>query len=161
MSGIRTIFSLFTGSKLKLALLAAALILGGVCWSGGKFDMTRASSDHLSDTFRTGLSEAGGGNPYGEMAIRVGVSFLVAMFFASLLRFAVNSAITVLIVGGIAVWFLTSQGYITPVWDDYYLSVSDGKDWMTQHFVVVGSIIRDHLPSTGAAAVGFAAGLRR
>ncbi|MBP6601751.1 MAG: hypothetical protein KA250_08110 [Verrucomicrobiales bacterium] len=161
MTGIRGILSLFAGSKLKLAIAGVVLILGGICWTGGNFDMTRASSEHLSDTFRTGLSDTSGQNPFGETAIRIGVSFLVAMFFASLLRFAVKTAIFVLVAGGLVVWFLSSQGIITPVWDDYYRSVSDGRDWMTQHILVVGNIIRDHLPSTSAAAVGFVAGLRR
>jgi uncharacterized membrane protein (Fun14 family) len=61
---------------------------------------------------------------------------------------------------GVAVWILEKQGYVS-LWDEYFQSVQQGGNWMTNRVEVLGKVLQDHLPSAGVALIGFGFGLRR
>ncbi len=176
MIGIRGIFGLFGGAKGQLLVIAGALAMGGMVWNGGGFSSESPRStvsgpvgDSMQDPLRADWSgEAprqgiwpGGREALGDIAIRVGLSFIAAMIFGSLLRVAVKTSLALLFLGGIVVWVLQSRGMITPGWEDYYGQVSEGRNWIMGQVSGVGRVLQAHLPSASAALIGFGFGLRR
>lgn len=172
MIGLREIFGVFTGTKRTLLLVAGGLALGGMMWSGGDLspeEKTKKLPDAMGDALRADWST---GNPrqdawFGDRqaladgAVRLGLSFIAAMVFGSILRVAVKTAISLLVIGGFVVWVLQSRGMIDPGWENYYGSMSESRNWLMARVSVAGQILQDHLPSASAALIGFGFGLRR
>jgi uncharacterized membrane protein (Fun14 family) len=172
MIGLGEFFGVFTGMKRFLLLVAGGLALGGVVWngSGGSTDAPPAGlPEWMGAGLRTGLSEGlpgpgdlvGGRQGPGDEAIRLGLSFIAAMVFGSLLRVAVKTAISLLVIGGCVLWLMQSRGMIEPGWEDYYGSVVESRTWLAAQVGVVGQVLQAHLPSASAALIGFGFGLRR
>ena len=172
MIGLQELFGVFTGTKRTLLLVAGGLALGGMMWSDGDVsseEKTKKLPDSIGDALRADWSEGsprrdawfGDRQSLSDGAVRFGLSFIVAMVFGSLLRVAVKTAISLLIIGGFVVWVLQSRGMIDPGWEDYYGSVSESRNWLMVRFSVAGQILQDHLPSASAALIGFGFGLLR
>lgn len=172
MIGLREIFGLFTGAKRNLLFAAGALAFGGMAWNdGGKApqpanpQVGHAMGDSLRADWseRTPKGEAwwGSKSAWGDGATRLGLSFIAAMIFGSVLRVAVKTAISLALLGGVVIWLLQSQGMVDPFWNDYYGSVSESRHWLMGRVGLVGQVLQTHLPSASAALVGFGFGLRR
>lgn len=172
MFGLGAIFGVFTGTKRLLILAAGSLVLGGFALNGGSVALKPEagwSADTFQDSLRSNWSEdsplkdrlKSEGNGWGDSAVRLGLSFIAAMIFGSLLRVALKTAITLAITGGAVLWLLQSQGVIEPMWDDYYGSVSESRNWLMNRVGTVGHFLKTHLPSASAALIGFGFGLRR
>jgi uncharacterized membrane protein (Fun14 family) len=172
MIGLREIFGVFTGTKRLLLVGAGALALGGMVWNGGSLSSKKPIGklpDSMGDALRADWSDGkprreswfGNRQALGDGAIRIGLSFIAAMAFGALLRVAVKTAISLLVIGGFVIWILQSRGMIDPGWQDYYGSVSESRNWLMARASVVGQILQAHLPSASAALIGFGFGLRR
>lgn len=176
MIGIRGIFGLFAGTKGLLLVLAGALALGGMAWNGGGWSSEAPPpvaadplQDSIQDSLRADWSEGsprpdtwlGDRAALGDGAIRVGLSFIAAMIFGSLLRVAVKTSLSLLFLGGIVVWILQSRGMIELGWEDYYGSVRESRHWLMDQIGMAGRVLQAHLPSASAALIGFGFGLRR
>ena len=83
------------------------------------------------------------------------------MVVGSLLRVALKTIVTFLVGGAVVLCILQTQGFIEPFWDDYYGTVSEGRHWILNQFSMIGNLLRENLPSTGAALVGFGFGLKK
>lgn len=83
------------------------------------------------------------------------------MVFGSLLRVALKTMVTTLVAGAVILWILQTQGIIEPFWDDYYGTVSESRNWLVSRATMIGTLLKEHLPSAGAALVGFGFGLRK
>ncbi len=166
MIGLGEIIGGFTGTKLRLILVAGSLVLGGLVWNGGTAVL---KPEALRDSLRANWQDGSPlkdelvrkGNRWGDTAVRLGLSFIAAVIFGSLLRVAVKTAITLVLVGGVVLWVLQSQGVIDPIWNDYYGTVSESKGWLMNQVSVVSQFLQTNLPSASAALIGFGFGLRR
>jgi uncharacterized membrane protein (Fun14 family) len=172
MIGLREIFSVFTGTKRTLLLVAGGLALGGMMWSGGDLsseEKTKKLPDAMGDALRADWSSGsprqngwfGDRQALSDGAVRLGLSFIAAMVFGSILRVAVRTAISLLVIGGFVLWVLQSRGMIDSGWENYYGSMSESRNWLMARVSVFGQILQDHLPSASAALIGFGFGLRR
>lgn len=172
MIGIREIFGLFVGTKGLLLVVAGALALGGIIWNGGEHSSRSTAGpvpDAIQDSLRADWSEGrprrdswfGDRKALSDGAVRVGLSFIAAMVFGSLLRVAVKTSLSLLVLGAIVIWVLQSRGMITLGWEDYYSSVSESRSWLMERVGVAGRILQAYLPSASAALIGFGFGLRR
>ncbi|HRQ89209.1 MAG TPA: hypothetical protein PLA50_10440 [Bacteroidia bacterium] len=94
------------------------------------------------------------------VAVSLGTSFIVAMVVGSVLRTALRTGLLILFVGGVVVWFLDHRGYVD-LWDEYYATARQGGDWISAQYAAVRAFLMEHLPSAGAALVGFGFGLKR
>jgi len=170
MVDLREMLVGFSGFKGRLLLTAGAIVLFGMAWSGGREFLdrelfTKTSGDSMGEAkwsegsfFRENFILKG--EVWGHAAVKIGLSFIVAMVFGSLLRAAFKTAVTLLILTAVALWFLENQGYVQ-IWDDYYQSVQAGGTWLTTRIGVMGQFLKEHLPSASAALVGFGFGLKR
>lgn len=161
----------FSGFKGRALLFVGVVVLAGAVWTQGR-EMQRSGHVFKAPTASFGKDWASGGSSrtdgfllkkgdmLGKAAVTVGLSFMVAMIAGSFLRAAFKTAIGLLVLSGIAIWFLESQGYVS-LWDDYFRSLQTGGNWVTTHVDLIGEFLRKHLPSAGAALVGFGFGLRR
>ncbi len=170
MLGLREIVGGFGGGKMRLLLAAVGVAGSGMVWNGGELapasGMVRPAATvdplRVSDGERGGKSEGfTGGANLGHTAVSLGISFIVAMVVGSLLRVALKTMVTTLVTGGIILWILQTQGIIEPFWNDYYGTVSESRNWLIARASMVGTLLREHLPSAGAALVGFGFGLRK
>ncbi len=172
MIGIRGIFGLFTGIRGLLLVAAGALALGGVVWNGGKLSSGStglSAPDAIRDSLRADWSEGtprpetrlGDRKTLGDGAVRIGLSFIAAVIFGSLLRVAVKTSLSLLFLGGVVVWALQSRGMIELGWEDYYGSVTESRNWILDQVAMAGRFLQAHLPSASAALIGFGFGLRR
>lgn len=168
MLGLREIIGGFGGGKMRLLLAAGAVAGSGVVWNGGELapDTGMVRPTAAVDPLRTDQGEGGqnigesAGN-MGHTAVSLGISFIVAMVVGSLLRVALRTMVTTLVAGGVILWILQTQGIIEPVWDDYYGTVSESRNWLVSRATTLGALLNEHLPSAGAALVGFGFGLRK
>lgn len=94
------------------------------------------------------------------VAVSLGTSFIVAMVVGSVLRTALRTGLLILFVGGAVVWFLDYRGHVD-LWDEYYATARQGGDWISGQYAAVRAFLMEHLPSAGAALVGFGFGLKR
>ena len=166
MIGLREIIGGFNGTKRLLLLAAGTAVLGGLAWNGGTVAL---KPDALHDSLRSNWTEGSPlkdelvrkANRWGDSVIKLGLSFIAAMIFGSLLRVAVKTAITLAVVGGAILWLLQSRGVIDPIWSDYYGSVSESKGWLMNQVNTAGHFLQTNLPSASAALIGFGFGLKR
>lgn len=161
----------FSGFKGKALLYVGVVVLAGAVWTNGR-EMQRSGHVFKAPTssFGTNWTGVGGGGKedfflkkgdvLGKAAVTVGLSFMVAMIAGSFLRAAFKTAVGLLLLSGVAIWFLESQGYVS-LWNDYFDAVRNGGNWVTTHLDLIGEFLGKHLPSAGAALVGFGFGLRR
>lgn len=165
------VISGFSGFKGRLLLMAGIVVLIAVGWTGGR-EIQRSGKVFSAPTpgaFSANWSEGSSGvsvslarlvDKWGYAAIPIGLSFMVAMVAASILRVAFKTGITLLVLCGLAIWFLENQGYVR-LWDHYYDTVRQGGTWLTMRVDVFGQFIKAHLPSASAAFIGFGFGLKR
>ncbi len=170
MLGLREIIGGFGGGKMRLLLAAGAVAGSGVLWNGGDLvpDSGAVRPNVAVDPLRLDQGEHGvrGGDSenkgnLGHTAVSLGISFIVAMVIGSLLRVALRTMVTTLVAGAVILWILQTQGIIEPFWDDYYGTVSESRNWLISRATTIGTLLKEHLPSAGAALVGFGFGLRK
>jgi uncharacterized membrane protein (Fun14 family) len=161
----------FSGLKGRMLLFSGVVVLAGSIWSNG-LEMQRSGKIFQSPASSVGSTLTGGGSSanrefylrksdvWSRGAVTLGLSFMVAMIAGSLLRAAFKTGVTLLVLCGVAVWILEKQGYVS-LWDEYFQSVQQGGNWMTNRVEVLGKVLQDHLPSAGVALIGFGFGLRR
>lgn len=161
----------FSGFKARMLLFAGVVVLAGSVWTNGREmqrsgQVFRAPSSPTGGNWTTGGTSAERdfflkkGDAWSKGAVSLGISFMAAMIAGSILRAAFKTGLTLLILGGVAVWFLERQGYVT-LWDEYFATVREGGDWLTTRAQAVAGFVQAHLPSAGAALVGFGFGLKR
>ncbi len=162
----------FSGFKMRLLLAAGCVVFCGLLWSGGRklFQDEKpkpavAPSSAMAPTNWTAGPSAGERaaediDRIGEGAVRFGLSFMIAMVAASILRAALRTGLTLIAVAGLAIWFLEYNGHIS-LWSDYIDAVQGGGSWLSTRAAAFGELCRQHIPSTGAALVGFGFGLKR
>ncbi|PAW64544.1 MAG: hypothetical protein B9S36_02275 [Verrucomicrobiia bacterium Tous-C2TDCM] len=168
---IAELVGFLSGFKGRLLLFAGLALLAGSLWSNGLrispsgevFDSTVSLME--STLKRAGESEALDFYPrkvdaWGASVVPLGLSFLAAMIAGSILRSTIKVGVTLLLLCGVAVALLESQGYGS-FWDEYFQSVEQGGGWLVSRAEVLGKVLQDHLPSLGAALIGFGFGLRR
>jgi uncharacterized membrane protein (Fun14 family) len=171
MVAITEIIGGFSGFKARMLLFAGVIVLAGSIWTNGREmhrsgNVFRAPGAPMSANFSVGTSSGKGdvllhkGDLWGKGAVTLGLSFMIAMITGSLLRAALKTAVTLLLLSGVAVWILENQGYVS-LWDDYLQSVQQGGDWATAHVDLIGGFLQKHLPSAGVALIGFGMGLKR
>jgi uncharacterized membrane protein (Fun14 family) len=169
--GIGAIIGGFSGFKAKLLLAAGFVVFCGFAWTGTRqfFRDTgvapaRSGAAMAPANWAQGPSRsektAAEFDHAGDAAVRVGLSFMLAMVGASILRAAFKTGLALLVVAGVTVWFLDYQGHVD-LWGDYLGAVKGGGGWLSTRVSAFGEICRQHLPSTGAALVGFGFGLKR
>ncbi len=160
----------FSGLKGRLLLFAGIIVLGGMAWNGasgfyknGGVPIIQGPSVKGKD-WTQGPSVAGTvvrkGDRFSQAMIGVGLSFMIAMIAASVLRAALKTGITLLLIGGLAVWFLDSRGYVN-WWSTYLETAKAGGTWINGHVAALRELMHTHLPSASAALIGFGFGLRR
>lgn len=98
---------------------------------------------------------------WGNAAMRLGMSFFVAMMIALLLKAFIRTMLTVVVVVGVALFFMEQRGMIEPFWDHQMGFLMTAKDWMASQTETIVGFLKGSLPSTGAASAGFFVGLRR
>lgn len=159
----------FSGFKARLLLAAGFFVFCGLLWGGGRELLQSDSGPARPGGVSAANWTTGPGSAeraleipdrVGEAVVEVGLSFLIAMVAASVLRSALKTGLTLLFVGGLAIWFLDSQGHVD-LWGDYLGAVQEGGGWLKSRSSAVAELCRQHLPSTGAALVGFGFGLKR
>lgn len=165
------VISGFSGLKGRLLLTAGIVVLIATGWTGGREIQRNGKVFSASSpaSFGANWNEGGSGvkqsfarlvDKWGYAAIPIGLSFMVAMIAASVLRVAFKTGVSLLLLCGLAIWFLEKQGYVR-LWDHYYDTVRQGGTWLTMRIDVFGQFIKAHLPSASAAFLGFGFGLRR
>lgn len=172
MAGIHEILGGFSGAKGRLLFYAAIIVLCGAVWNVGRDFLENENRGFGTrsgpKTAKTGWVENSAtkigllkkGDRWGDAAVRLGLSFGFAMIAASILRHAFKFGVMILVVAGAVLWLLKTQGVVN-LWDNYYGTVKGGGDWLGHHLVAIRDFLAAHLPSAGAALVGFGFGLRR
>lgn len=169
MAGIGAVLSCFSGFRGKLLFLAGVLALAGVGLNsldhlepekGVRSSGDSAISSGLAKHTRN-LAEYSRSATWGDAAIRIGLSFGLAMIFASLLRAFFKTMVTFVVISVLVCWFLNYQGLIEPFWEDFRFSMNDAKQWAAEQFQTVKGFVGGILPSTGAALTGFVFGLKK
>ncbi len=171
MAGLGEIIGGFSGLKWRLLLFVGILLLVGMAWGGGREFFKDAGFSGVVPPHEEMRAEWEGGPGWGEVllgkadlwsqrSVELGASFIVAMLVASLLRAALKTGITLIVLAGIAIWFLESRGYVS-LWDEYYQTMQEGGAWVTSRSEGLLAVLKTHLPSSFAAATGFGFGLRR
>ncbi|MEM7602487.1 MAG: hypothetical protein AAF357_13845, partial [Verrucomicrobiota bacterium] len=107
------------------------------------------------------LAEYSRSSTWGDAAIRIALSFGIAMIFASLLRAFLKSMVLIVIVAAVVCWFLHLRGLIDPFWEDFAFSAVEAKAWASSQFKTMKGFVGGVLPSSGAALAGFLFGLRK
>lgn len=160
----------FSGFKGRMLLFAGVLVLGGMTWNGasgfyksGGLPIRSGASAGAQD-WKSGPSALSGvfgkGDKVSGPLIGIGLSFMIAMIAASVLRAAFKTGLSILVIAGVALWFLDSRGYVD-WWDGYVATAKAGSGWLTGHFAALREMMLTHLPSATAALIGFGFGLRR
>ncbi|MDF1823847.1 MAG: hypothetical protein P1U68_04345 [Verrucomicrobiales bacterium] len=171
MAGTETVVSSFAGLKGGLLFFAGILALAGLALnSADLFSSKEAKESPPNDSPSMKVDWADQkkspvgysvGYSWGDIAIRIGLSFGVAMIFASLLRAFLKTVITVGLIVGAVCWFLNGRGLIDPFWLKFDLSAREAQDWLFAQTESAKGFLAGVLPSTGAAIAGFLFGLRR
>ena len=187
MPGIGTVLGGFSGFKGRLLLFAGILALIGVGLNSisllepenGVSPLRENASSMKTELVgqTRKLAEYSRSSTWGDAAIRLGLSFGVAMIFASLLKAFFRSMITFVLVAVVVCWFLNSRGLIEPFWTEFDFSAAGAREWTEGQLgewtegqlgewtegqlETVKGFLGGVLPSTGAAAVGFLCGLRK
>lgn len=170
MSGLATVFSSFAGLKGRLLLFAGILALAGLAVNSADLfssEKKKPSSQNAPSmkvdwaNNEGGLSRYSKSNSWGDGALRIGLSFGIAMIFAALLRAFLKSMITFALIAAAVCWFLNEKGMIDPFWLNFDFSAIQIQDWLVAQFESAKGFIAGVLPSTGAAIAGFLLGLRR
>jgi uncharacterized membrane protein (Fun14 family) len=171
MVALTEILGGFSGFKARMLLFSGIAVLAGAVWTNGR-EMQRSGKVFKSPSVSAATTWSGDsssghkefflkkGDVWGKSAITLGLSFMIAMITGSILRAAFKTGIALLVLSGVAIWFLDRQGYVS-LWDDYFKSVQQGGNWVTTNLGVIRQFLADHLPSAGSALVGFGFGLRR
>lgn len=176
------IFKLFTGGKLRLLGGSFALAVLGFFLQGGgdqaAFPVENQKGEIISiseyaqdsrdrprmpdSSIQGKIEEIGRRHPtWGNAAMRLGMSFFVAMVIASLLKAFVKTMLVVLVMVGGSLFFMEQRGMIEPFWDHQMGFLIAAKDWMAAQTDSIVGFLKGYLPSSGAAAAGFFMGLRR
>ncbi len=180
------IFRFFTGGKLRLLGGSLALAVLGFFLQGGgdqaalpgdnRADGITTLSDYARDSLENQkgwqgssgssiqrkIEEIGRKHPtWGNAAMRLGMSFFIAMVIASLLKAFVKTMVIVLVIVGGSLFFMEQRGMIEPFWDHQMGFLIAAKDWMIAQTDSVVGFLKGYLPSSGAAATGFFVGLRK
>lgn len=172
MVSVRELVSGVSGAKGRMLLLAGGLVFVGFAWNGTREFVARGGkpvAGHSHTVFsKPGWTENSAtkigllkkGDRWGDAAVRLGFSFGIAMLAGSILRAAFKTGLMLVLLSGVALWFLKTQG-VVDLWDNYYGTVREGGNWLQHHFSAMGQFLSAHLPSAGAALAGFGLGLRR
>lgn len=159
-----------SGAKGKMLFYAGIVLVFGVLLNAGKWIHPE---EGRSGTPRTSLRSDWNQNSramfaaqeksqtWGDAAIRLGGSFMVAMVAASLLRVFFKTALTVVMLVVAVSWFLEYRGIIEPFWHDYYSSLGNARNWAVSQTHTAKEFLKGYVPSATAALIGFGFGLRR
>lgn len=161
----------FSGKKGRWLLLAAIVagfgfVLNTVDFSipskgpvAGKKEEV-VSSDWRENS-RTKVTIEQNTRTWGDAAMRLGLSFGIAMIAGSLLRACLKTTLTLFAITGVVLFVLYQQGMIEPFWRDYTRAAEEAKDWALLQKDAVSRFLKGYVPSTGAALIGFGFGLRK
>ncbi|MEM9281370.1 MAG: hypothetical protein AAGA96_06055 [Verrucomicrobiota bacterium] len=160
----------FSSIKRYAVLLAFLAILGGGGWNGARwlnksYDRSsnpmvqRENSGSWARGSRNSVAATHTGDRWADILLSLGISFLVAMAIGKLLRAFLRTMITILVVGGITLYFLSQQGMVDPFWEN--LAAPGVADWAASEGHSVWTQLRETVPSMGAALVGLGFGLKR
>lgn len=161
----------FSGTKSRLLVFAGLFVVAGLILNAGKWlpssdstgrsvnPSTSVRSDWTENS-RAAVSVVHHSRTWGDVAIRLGLSFMIAMVAASLLRAFLKTMISVLLMAVVVCWFLNYRGIIDPFWEDYYSSLGEAKNWAISQTDTIKTFLKGYVPSVGAALVGFGFGLK-
>ena len=96
--------------------------------------------------------------PWEDAAIRLGLSFGIAMKVGSLLNAFLRSMLTVMVVTGIVLFLLFNHGVIDRLWESYASAAGEAKVWAIEQKNTIQRFFQGYIPSAGAALVGFGFG---
>lgn len=159
----------FSGFKGRMLLTAGLIVLGGMTWNGVS-GYYKSGGVPIADRPASRGDWANGptaanrvvwkGDKVSGAVIGVGLSFMIAMIAASVLRAAFKTGISLLLLSAVALWFLDSRGYVS-LWDEYLATAREGGNWLTGHVGAILAFLKSNVPSSTAALIGFGFGLRR
>ena len=172
MASLGEIIGGFSGGKSRLLLYSGVVVVIGMLLNAGEW---LKPSDAINDrpaevSTRSNWIEGGVVNKadikeradrWGDAAIRLGLSFMIAMILASLLRAFFKTMLTLAVVVVGVVWFMHSRGMVEPFWDPWLASLEDLKNWGMSNTNTIKEFFQGYVPSVAAALVGFGFGLRR
>jgi hypothetical protein len=168
MTGVRDMLGGISGFKGRLLLFPGMVVLAGMAWTGGR--QLTAGPRMVQMGIPAALTAPGGSLPGGPLlakadrwragAVSLGITFMLSMVAASVLRAAVKTWLMLLVVGAAAAWFLESQGD-TRVRDQYFETVQTGGNWLVTRLDGLARLARDHLATSGVGLAGFGLGLKR
>lgn len=167
----------FSGAKLRLLMLAGAFVVAGFGLNVGSYlqreeSIAPASQPATSASPRPGLradwSERDVAfeiqertRTWGDAATGLGMSFIVAMIVASLLRAFLKTMATLALIGAVALFYLQSKGVYEPEWTRYFETADSFRAWALSQTESAKAFLQGYVPSMGAALVGFGFGLKR
>jgi len=172
MPNVVEILGGFTGMKLRLLTVAGAFALAGFAlnvgqWMKGDESISPAAAPERS-ALRSEWSEGGAvkelqerSRTWGDAATGLGMSFIVAMMAASLLRAFLKTMATLALGSALALYYMQSKGMVDPEWVRYFQSAEEFRDWVFSQTESVKAFLQGYVPSMGAALVGFGFGLKR
>lgn len=173
MLGIGKVIGGLFGVKMRWIVTAGVIVMAGMGWRGirdysrpdqGITPASQVSSIALNANWQSdpgvGQEMISNGDWWSQKMIQMGISFIVAMVAAAILRTAFKTGVALITVVGAVVWWLDYQGYVH-VWSQFNQTVKDGSLQAMTQIQAVGLLLKEHLPSTGASVIGFALGLRR
>ncbi len=151
---------------------AGVVMLAGCLWKGGHWiknykviggsmnpvAMTESGQPMPSLSSANWVDKA---DIWGDGAIKVGVSFIAAIVAGCLLRSFFKGMLSLIVIIGATLFFLHYRGSIDPFWSDYLSQGSEVKGWFAVEGMSVWTFVRDVVPSTGAALIGFGFGIKR
>lgn len=157
----------FYGRKQKLLLFAAVLVAFGLLASvfvephSGTGNDPRQASTQWQGKSQSKLAIEESAATYGDAAMRFGASFGIAMVLASLLRAFLKTMATIIAVTAVVIFVFYSQGWVDPFWEEWIPRAGHAREWAIEQTRSIGAFVKGHVPSMGAALVGFGCGLKR
>jgi uncharacterized membrane protein (Fun14 family) len=97
--------------------------------------------------------------PSEAAAMRLGLSFGIAMIVGFLLNTFLRPMLTVMVVTGIVRFPLFNHGIIDPLWENYASAAGEAKVWAMEDTRMMQRFFQGYIPSAEAGLFGFRFGL--
>lgn len=157
-------FAGFSGMKLRLIMIAASLVAVGlfvdvgrrVSQSQGAYSVGTVnwSASSLVGDVLTNKADNG-----WQTVARVGLFFLAALIFATLLRAFFKTMVSVTFCTIAVIAFLDFRGLIEPFWSTW--TIPGAKQWLVGQVSSFESVVKGYFPIVAACGAGFGFGIRK
>lgn len=172
MAGFSEVLGGFSGAKAKWLMIAAVVTVAGYALKSTDWLSTsrshsssanegRVVSSDWRENSKKRIAVEEKGRSWGDAAVRLGMSFGVAMIAGSLLRVFLRTMVTLFVITGVGLFLLYHYGMIEPFWQDYSEAAGEARNWAAAQKDSVQQFLKGYVPSAGAALIGFGFGLRK